>query len=82
MDNNSNIIVIAHFNGSVIKNTEESVIFMSDESLIIFVPQTISFEELNVVLYQGINTGTLKRVVRELNIDVKSQISTTKYSLN
>ena len=64
MDNSLNVTVIAHFNGSVIKNTEEGVIFMSDEPLIIFVPQTISFEELNVVLYQGINTNIPKKVVR------------------
>ena len=64
MDNSANIIAIAHFNGTVIKNTEEGVIFMSDELLIIFVPQTISFEELNVVLCKGINASTLKRVVR------------------
>ena len=64
MDNSSNVTVIAYFNGSVIKNTEEGVIFMSDEPFIIFVSQTISFEKLNAVFCQGINTGTLKRVVR------------------
>ena len=50
MDNSANITVIAHFNGSVIKNIKEGVVFMSDELLIIFIPKTISFEELNVVL--------------------------------
>ena len=40
MDNNVNIIIITHFNGFVIKNIEECVIFMSDEPLIIFIPQT------------------------------------------
>ena len=64
MDNSVNITVIVHFNSSVIKSTEEGVVFKSDESLIIFVPQTISFEELNIILCQGINTGTPKRVVR------------------
>ena len=54
MDNNANIIVIAYFNGSIIKNIEKYVVFMFDEPLIIFVPQTISFEELNVVLCHGI----------------------------
>ena len=64
MDNSINITVIAHFNGSIIKNTEEGMVFLFDELLIIFVPQTISFEKLNVVFCQGINTGTLKTVVR------------------
>ena len=58
MDNSVNITVIVHFNSSVIKNIEEGVVFKSDESLIIFVPQTISFEELNIVLCQGKNIGT------------------------
>ena len=31
MDNSTNITIVAHFNGSVIKNTEQGVIFMSDE---------------------------------------------------
>ena len=64
MDNSLNVTVIVHFNGSVIKNTEEGVIFMSDEPLIIFVPQTMSFEELNIELCQGINKNSPKRVVR------------------
>ena len=37
MDNSTNITVIAHFNGYVIKNTKEDVVFMSDKPLIIFV---------------------------------------------
>ena len=64
MDNSTNIIVIAHFNSSIIKNIEECVIFMSDEPFIIFVSQTILFEELNNILCQGINVGIPKRVVR------------------
>ena len=64
MDNSANIIVITYFNGFIIKNTQKGVVFMSEEPLIIFVPQTISFEELNDVLCQGLNTGTPKRVVR------------------
>ena len=64
MDYNANVTVITHFNGSIIKNTDEGVIFMSDKSLIIFAPQNISFEELNIVLCQGINAGSSKRVVR------------------
>ena len=64
MNNNINVVVVAHFNGFVIKNTEEGVIFMSDEPVYFFVSQTTSFEELNDVLYQGINAGTHKRVVK------------------
>ena len=43
MDNTANVTLITHFNGSVIKNIEECMIFMSNEPLIILVPQTISF---------------------------------------
>ena len=57
MGNSANVTVITHFNSSVIKNIEEGVIFTFDELLIIFVPQTISFEKLNIVLCQGINAG-------------------------
>ena len=46
MDNSINVIVVAHFNGSVIKNTEKDVIFIFDKLLIIVVPQTMAFEEL------------------------------------
>ena len=34
MDNNANIIVIAYFNGSIIKNIEKCVVFMFDEPLV------------------------------------------------
>ena len=64
MDNSANVTIIAYFNGFIIKNIEECVIFVFDKPLIIFVPQTISFEELNVVLYRGINVNTPKRVMR------------------
>ena len=86
MDNSSNVTIVAHFNGSVIKNTEEGVIFMSDEPLIIFIPQAISFEELNDVLCQGINTNTPKKVVRIryrcpiLNLNYKIQFRSVKIS--
>ena len=44
MDNSINVTVIAHFNGSIIKNTEECVIFMFDKPLIIVFSQTMSFK--------------------------------------
>ena len=80
MDNSVNITVITYLNGFVIKNIEKGVIFMFDKPLIIFVPQT-TFEELNIVLCQGINTGTPKRVVR---IEYRCLISNmnNKYSFN
>ena len=55
---------VVHFNGSVITNTEYGVKFMFDELAYFLVPQTISFEELNVRLCQGINIGIPKRGVR------------------
>ena len=88
MDSSTNVTVITHFNSSVIKNIEEGVIFMFDESLIIFIPQTISFEELNDVLCQSINDGTLKRVVRIIyrylisNLNNKIQFRPIKISSN
>ena len=64
MDNTANVTIIAHFNSFVIKNTEQGVIFMSNEQTYFFVPQTMSFEELNVGLCQAINIDTQKRVMR------------------
>ena len=58
MDNSTNVIVVVYFIGSIITNTEQGVIFMSDEPTYFFVPQTMSFEELNVGLCEGINVGT------------------------
>ena len=36
MDNSTNITVIVHFNGAVITNTEQGVIFTSDEPTYFF----------------------------------------------
>ena len=36
MDNSTNITVVVHFNGAVITNTEQGVIFTSDESTYFF----------------------------------------------
>ena len=64
MDNNTNVTIIIYFNGSIIINTENDVIFMSNEPTYFFVPQTMSFEELNVGLCQGINIGIPKSAMR------------------
>ena len=81
MNNSTNVIVVAHFNSSIIENIEKGVIFMFDEPLIIVVPQTMSFEELNVVLCQGINADTPKRAMR-IRYRFQSQILTIKYSFD
>ena len=68
MDNSTDITIIAYFNGSVIKNTEHGVIFIYDEPVYFLIPQTMSFEDLNVGdlnvgLCQGIYVSTQKKVV-------------------
>ena len=64
MDNNTNITIVVHFNGSIIINIEYSVIFMFHELAYFLIPQTMSFKKLNVGICQGINVGTQEIVVR------------------
>ena len=64
MDSSSEIIVIIYYNGYIIQNKNEGVVFMFGEQAYFSIPQTISFEELNTRLCESINIGTEKRVVK------------------
>ena len=58
----SNIVtVIIYFNGSII-TTDESVMFSCDYPIQVYLPDTISLEELKVELSQSINIGFENRV--------------------
>ena len=60
----SKITILIYYNGYVTQNTNEDVIFMSNEQAYFTILQTISFEELNVGLCESINVSTEKRMVK------------------
>ena len=60
MDNNI-VIAAVYFNGSI-TTTDESVMLGCDYSIWVYLPDTISLEELRVELSQSINVGFQKRV--------------------
>ena len=59
--NNNIVTIIVYFNGSIIIS-DESVIFGCDYPIWVYLPDTISLEELKVELCQSINIGFQKRV--------------------
>ena len=50
MDSSSEITVLIYYNGSVIQNTNEGVIFIFNKQAYFSIPQTMSSEELNIGL--------------------------------
>ena len=60
MDRCSEITILVYYNG--IQNIDKGVAFMSSKQAYFAIPQTISFEELNVEFCESINVCTKKRV--------------------